>query len=78
HALRPTDLVARLGGDEFAVLLPELGGADAAKVSAKLVKALSTPFHIGELELEIGVSIGYCAAPAGVGLDELIARADAH
>ncbi|MDT9115860.1 hypothetical protein RSW44_25345, partial [Escherichia coli] len=33
---------------------------------------------IGELELEIGVSIGYCAAPAGVGLDELTARADAH
>ncbi|RTL23750.1 MAG: diguanylate cyclase [Burkholderiales bacterium] len=78
HALRPTDLVARLGGDEFAVMLPDLGAADAAKVSAKLVKALSTPFHIGELELEIGVSIGYCAAPAGARLDELIARADAH
>ncbi|WP_457420549.1 diguanylate cyclase domain-containing protein [Roseateles sp. P5_E7] len=79
HALRPGDLVARLGGDEFAVLLPQLHEVgDAATVSAKLLQALSTPYHIGELVLEIGVSIGYCVATAGsVTLEALVERADA-
>ena len=79
HALRPSDLVARLGGDEFAVLLPQLHEAgDAATVSAKLLHALSTPYHIGELVLEIGVSIGYCVATTGaVELEALVASADA-
>jgi diguanylate cyclase (GGDEF)-like protein len=79
HALRPNDLVARLGGDEFAVLLPGLHDAgDAAKVSAKLLQTLSAPYHIGELELEIGVSIGYSVATTGhVTLEALVARADA-
>lgn len=80
HALRPSDLVGRLGGDEFAVLLPQLGDAGAAAtVSAKLVAALSTPFHIGELELEIGVSVGYCATLTGeADLEQLVAQADAQ
>lgn len=79
HALRPGDLVARLGGDEFAVLLPQLHEAGAAEaVSAKLLQALSTPYHIGELVLQIGVSIGYCVATAGsVTLEALVERADA-
>ncbi|KQW51507.1 MULTISPECIES: diguanylate cyclase domain-containing protein [unclassified Roseateles] len=79
HALRPADLVARLGGDEFAVLLPALHEVgDAATVAAKLLHALSTPYHIGELELEIGVSIGYCVAVTGAAdLEALIASADA-
>ena len=80
HALRPADLVARLGGDEFAVLLPQLhDAADAATVSAKLLQAISAPYHIGELELEIGVSIGYCVATTGsTELEPLVASADAH
>ena len=78
HALRPGDLVARLGGDEFAVLLPQLHDAGAAtSVSAKLLAALSAPYHIGDLELEIGVSIGYAVATAGVSsLEQLVAEAD--
>lgn len=78
HALRPGDLVARLGGDEFAVLLPQLHGAgDATTVSAKLLTVLSAPYHIGDLELEIGVSIGYAVATAGVSsLEQLVAEAD--
>ncbi|NNC27448.1 GGDEF domain-containing protein, partial [Salinisphaera sp. USBA-960] len=79
HALRPGDLVARLGGDEFAVLLPQLHGAgDAATVATKLLRALSTPYHIGDLVLEIGVSIGYCVAPGGSSLETMVASADAH
>ena len=80
HALRPADLVGRLGGDEFAVLLPQLHGVgDAQTVSAKLLAALSAPYHIGDLELEIGVSIGYVVATTGsVSLEALVAEADAQ
>jgi diguanylate cyclase (GGDEF)-like protein/PAS domain S-box-containing protein len=80
HALRPSDLVARLGGDEFAVLLPHLREAhDAAVVADKLLHVVSTPYRTGDLELEIGVSIGYAVAPAGgVGLEQLVAVADEH
>ena len=80
HALRPTDLVARLGGDEFAVLLPQLQvPGDAATVSAKLLAAVSAPYHIGELEMSIGVSIGYAVATrGGMSLDSLVAEADAR
>jgi diguanylate cyclase (GGDEF)-like protein len=79
HALRPGDLVARLGGDEFAVLLPQVHEAgDAATVADKLLHTLSTPYHIGELELEIGVSIGYCVGTTGAaGLEAMVAQADA-
>jgi len=79
HALRPGDLVARLGGDEFAVLLPQLHAAgDAATVAAKLLHAISQPYHIGALELVIGVSIGYAVAAAGsTSLETLVASADA-
>ncbi|MDR7269278.1 diguanylate cyclase (GGDEF)-like protein/PAS domain S-box-containing protein [Pelomonas saccharophila] len=79
HALRPNDLAARLGGDEFAVLLPQIHEAQAAAaVSAKLLQAISAPYHIGELELEIGVSIGYCVATTGaVSLEQLVEKADA-
>jgi diguanylate cyclase (GGDEF)-like protein/PAS domain S-box-containing protein len=80
HALRPSDLVARLGGDEFVVLLgPVSRLADAATVADKLVHAIATPFHVGELQLEIGVSIGLCVAPAEAAtLDALVAAADTH
>jgi diguanylate cyclase (GGDEF)-like protein/PAS domain S-box-containing protein len=79
HALRPGDLVARLGGDEFAVLLPDLhAAADAATVADKLLQAVGAPYHIGELTLDVGVSIGYCVADNGdATLEDLVAAADA-
>ena len=79
HALRPNDLVARLGGDEFAVLLPSLGhSGDAGAVAAKLVRALSAPFGIDELQLQIGVSVGFCVAPGGqADMEAMVAQADA-
>jgi predicted signal transduction protein with EAL and GGDEF domain len=62
------------------VLLPQLHGAgDAATVAEKLLHVVSAPYHIGELELEIGVSIGYCVGTAGgVDLERLVATADAQ
>ena len=80
HALRPADLVGRLGGDEFAVMLPQVQGpADAGIVAEKLIQILSAPFHIGELELGIGVSVGYCVTTTGsASLEQLVEQADRH
>ncbi|PZR24893.1 MAG: hypothetical protein DI538_27820, partial [Azospira oryzae] len=80
HTLRPDDLVARLGGDEFAVMLTQLGHPeDAGRIADKLLRVLTTPFHIGDLRLEIGVSIGYSVVQDGqAALHDLVAAADSH
>jgi diguanylate cyclase (GGDEF)-like protein/PAS domain S-box-containing protein len=79
HTLRPQDLAARLGGDEFAVLLSTLSDAgDAARVADKLVQVLGAPFRIERLQLQIGVSIGYCVARGcRADVDAMTALADA-
>ena len=44
--VRAGDTVARLGGDEFVVLLDGATGAeDAARVAAKVLAAVRTPFR---------------------------------
>lgn len=80
HALRPQDLVARLGGDEFAVFLHPLHKpGDAQVVADKLVHALHLPFRIGELELQIGTSVGFCVEWAEqVQINALVTQADAQ
>ena len=71
-------VVARLGGDEFAVLLPRVDGPmGAAKVAEELLAALERPFAVGDLNLEIGASIGVALAPVhGTDAATLLQRAD--
>ncbi|MET0209756.1 MAG: diguanylate cyclase [Burkholderiaceae bacterium] len=78
HALRPQDLVARLGGDEFAVFLHHVAKPeDAQGVADKLVNALTQPFRLGALELQIGASVGFCVQWARLAtMDALVAQAD--
>ena len=57
--LRGVDSVARLGGDEFAVLLPTVSGVDAAlAVAEKLRHALTDPFVVDDVALDVEASIG--------------------
>ncbi|HEX8521302.1 MAG TPA: EAL domain-containing protein [Tepidisphaeraceae bacterium] len=52
-------VAARLGGDEFAIVLDNLhGDADAARVAARLLNALSKPYLLEGREVHSSVSIG--------------------
>jgi diguanylate cyclase (GGDEF)-like protein len=57
--LRGVDTVARLGGDEFAVLLENVYGVDdVTEVANSLLAALSLPFHVEGVDLDVEASVG--------------------
>ena len=62
QAAGPEGVVARLGGDEFAMLFPV--GRDAIEaIVTRLQTAVSEPFSVDELWLEVGASIGVSSFP---------------
>jgi diguanylate cyclase (GGDEF)-like protein len=77
--MRPTDAVARLGGDEFLVVVLGIKTlANAERVADKVLKAAAAPFHVGDLQLQVGASVGIALGGATEtgGWDALMARAD--
>lgn len=63
-SVRQGDTVARLGGDEFVLLLPSTWRSeDVAWVANTVLRELSEPITIGEIELTIGASIGCARYP---------------
>jgi diguanylate cyclase (GGDEF)-like protein len=67
-----------LGGDEFIVLLGDIHSlADAQGPAAKLVEALSEPFFINDLTLQLSTSIGISMYPDDAeNVPDLISIAD--
>jgi diguanylate cyclase (GGDEF)-like protein/PAS domain S-box-containing protein len=64
HSVRRSDTVGRQGGDEFVVVLSELETPESAGISAaKLLAALTIPYHIGSHDLRVPVSIGISMYP---------------
>ena len=62
--VRLSDTVCRQGGDEFVVVLTEVRAVrDAALAAEKLGKAFEEPHLIGELQLDVGLSIGVSLYP---------------
>ena len=62
--LRSEDTVARIGGDEFLVVLGGIGQpVQAARVSEKLIRALSQPIEHQGRSLQVGASIGIALYP---------------
>ena len=58
-AVRSGDVVARQSGDEFLVLLRELKRVeDAGRVAQKIIDAVNQPVSLGEVEVNVGASIG--------------------
>lgn len=76
--LRNGDTVARLGGDEFLILLPEIESIDdASHIATRMLEALKTPFHHGDVEYFVTASIGLTIAPDdGTEGPKLIKNAD--
>ncbi len=62
--VRKTDTIARLGGDEFAVVLPAISDLRRARrVSARMLRAIQEPFHLDDLSIDLGASIGIALFP---------------
>ncbi len=78
-SIRKSDTLARLGGDEFMLVVPELNDAqDAMRVAEKMMESLRAPFHVGEHEFFVSISLGISMYPAdGQDADTLMANADA-
>jgi diguanylate cyclase (GGDEF)-like protein len=75
---RVSDTLARIGGDEFTLILTGIHSkADAEKVAASLLEALTSPFQIDGQGIRIGASIGISLFPEhGRDGDELLQQAD--
>jgi diguanylate cyclase (GGDEF)-like protein len=75
--LRASETFARLGGDEFGVLLSTGSVDDATTLAARIHAVLEEPFMLGELPLEVALSIGVAAYPEhGGDVDALLQHAD--
>ncbi len=77
--LRQADLIARLGGDEFVVVTERLLSPQQAQdLGQKLLDAFHTPFALGSVQIQVGLTIGYAIAPDdGMDAATLLKRADA-
>ncbi|MFO1071428.1 MAG: EAL domain-containing protein [Geminicoccaceae bacterium] len=77
--IRATDTAARLGGDEFAIVSPDMGEPGKVEILAqRLLEACARPFHLGEQQLEVSISIGAALYPEhGEQSDALLRAADA-
>ena len=75
--VRASDLVAALTDDHYAVLLPSiLTPADAARVGAKLLKALLEPFKVAGHDVAVAAAIGIGQYPQdGLQPEPLLRRA---
>ncbi|HLY81523.1 MAG TPA: EAL domain-containing protein [Acidimicrobiales bacterium] len=76
--VREVDTVARLGGDEFAILVPSASDAiAAAEVAGRILGALTEPFSLMGLSVEVEASLGVAVSPDhGDEVGLLMQRAD--
>lgn len=77
-AVRPYDVIGRYGGEEFLVLLPGTSLENTLLVAERIREMTgSTPFAIGEGQLEVTISLGVsCSTENDASLTDLLKRAD--
>jgi diguanylate cyclase (GGDEF)-like protein/PAS domain S-box-containing protein len=79
QALREGDTLARLGGDEFVAVLPDLDNVTASETMLnRLLAAAAQPFLVGDLVLNISISLGITFYPQAeeTDTDQLLRQAD--
>jgi diguanylate cyclase (GGDEF)-like protein/PAS domain S-box-containing protein len=76
-AVRPSDTVARLGGDEFVVVVEGASEDAVALLAGRLRETVTAPMPLGDLDLNVGVSIGVALSTGGdADPASLLAQAD--
>ena len=64
HALRTEDVVARIGGDEFSLIVRNVHDREEVmRVCDVLESAFRAPFRCGDVDAEIGITIGFSLFP---------------
>src|SRR5687768_123450 len=77
--VRKGDSVARLGGDEFAIVTEVNGPAAeaASRLASRVIVELGKPIAVGDMELDVGASIGIAQYPSdGHSAEALLHAAD--
>ena len=75
--LRASDTLARFGPDEFAVLLYGVpSGAEAARITDRLLGALSSPIEVQGRWLNVRATAGLAVGVAGARPEDLIREAE--
>ncbi len=76
--VRESDIVARLGGDEFVVLLADITDiAIVTPIAERMLKLLTTPYHLQGHDAQTSASVGICFYPAdGEDVTTLMKNAD--
>jgi diguanylate cyclase (GGDEF)-like protein len=59
----PQDVVARLGGDEFVILRMGADYSAADTLAKHVVESVSAPYHLDDMRVGVGVSLGISVAP---------------
>ncbi len=72
--MRREDILARLGGDEFGVAICGAGKDHALRVADRMTAALSEPFDLDVVTVEIGASIGIALFPDDATVAETLMR----
>jgi diguanylate cyclase (GGDEF)-like protein/PAS domain S-box-containing protein len=75
--LRSHDLLGRYGGEEFVIVFPETTLAEAVVVAERLRAAVAEHrITVGDIALDVTVSIGLAEWGPGQGIEKLLQRAD--
>lgn len=78
QCIRQQDCVARLGGDEFVIFLDDLSPTDysrqCAKVSERILAAVSRPIMIADQEVSVNASIGVALSTSGYDMPQDLLR----
>ncbi|MGH8434410.1 MAG: sensor domain-containing diguanylate cyclase [Pseudomonas sp.] len=76
-AVRPLDVVTRSGGEEFVVLTPVHDRQELLQIAERIRSAIAaTPIAVGDVELDLSISIGCALAKTDEDLSDTLERAD--